>query len=337
MKFENSPPLDQELVESLASQAAVALMNQRFIEEQRELFESFIKLIAKAIDEKSPYTGGHCGRVPELTMMLAKAAANSETGPDEIRQFSMTEEEEYELWVAGMLHDCGKITTKEYIVDKATKLETKYDRIHTVDTRFEVIKRDAEIDMLKQQVAMLQAGESPDLGAMQAELAQTHATMDEERDFLRRSNVGGEFMSDDKKVQVEEIAARRWINPKGEEDNFLSENEIYNLVITKGTLTGEEREHINHHIVATLNMLEQLPYPKHLRKVPEYAGGHHERMDGKGYPNGLKRHEMSLQARAMGIADIFEALTAGDRPYKKSHAFIPSVDYPWKNEGRGPC
>lgn len=309
---------EQELVESLASQAAVALMNQRLLAEQKELFEAFISLIARAIDDKSPYTANHCSRVPELTMLLADAISRCQRGPQEIRDFRMSEEDRYELWVAGMLHDCGKITTKEYIVDKATKLETKYDRIHEVDTRFEVLKRDAEIAMLQRRIAALEAGDTPDIAALQAQFEAECSVLDSERDFIRHSNVGGEFMSEEARQRVVEISQRQWLRPGGEMSDLLTENEIYNLQIPKGTLTPEEREHINHHIVATINMLESLPYPKHLRNVPEYAGGHHERMDGRGYPKGLKRQEMSLQARAMGIADIFEALTADDRPYKKA-------------------
>jgi len=310
---------DQELVESLTSQASVALVNQKLIQEQRELFEAFITLIAKTIDRKSPYTGNHCSRVPELTLMLADATQQCQRGTDEIREFDMNKDERYELWVAGMLHDCGKITTKEYIVDKATKLETIYDRIETVDTRCEVLKRDAEIIMLKQQMAKLKQGQSIDEAADQANLQQQISDINEARDFIRHSNIGGEFMSDDKKQRIDEISATyQWINPKDENVHLLSEEEVYNLHISRGTLTSEERSHINHHMTATIEMLESLPYPEHLSRVPEYAGGHHERMDGKGYPKGLKRDEMSLPARMMGIADIFEALTASDRPYKKA-------------------
>ena len=301
---------DQLLVESLASQAAIALTKKRLIDEQRELFESFIELIAAAIDDKSPYTGGHCRRVPELTMMLADAAAATREGP--LADFRMSEEDRYELRIAGWLHDCGKVTTPEYVVDKSTKLETIYDRIHTVDVRFEVLKRDAELEMLRVVAAGADADE-----AEQAFRARTRQ-LDEDREFLRRCNIGGESMSPDDQQRVREIAASRWVDEQGVDAPLLSDQEVHNLTIAKGTLTPEEREVINHHIVATIKMLESLPYPKHLQRVPEFAGGHHERMDGKGYPRGLKRDQMSVQARVMGIADIFEALTAGDRPYKKA-------------------
>ncbi|MEK8021529.1 MAG: HD domain-containing phosphohydrolase [Candidatus Parabeggiatoa sp.] len=306
---------EQELVESLASQAAVALVNQRLIEDQRRLFEALIQLIATAIDDKSPYTGGHCRRVPELTLMLADAAANTQTGP--LKDFTLTEEDRYELKVAGWLHDCGKITTPEYIIDKSTKLETLFDRIDMIDTRFEVLKRDAEIAMLREQLAAQARGETVDVKAMAAQLAQDMAQLDEDREFLHRCNVGGEYMSYALRERVLRIAQHRWVTPEGKEDYLLSEEEVSNLNISRGTLTPEERKIINSHIDVTINMLEALPYPKSLQHVPEYAGGHHEHVDGTGYPKGLTGEQMSIPAKVMGIADIFEALTAKDRPYKK--------------------
>lgn len=301
---------DQRLAESLASQAAMALTNQRLIAELNHLFDSFIKLIATAIDEKSPYTGGHCKRVPELTMMLAQAAADSDLGS--LKEFSMQEKDRYELEVAAWLHDCGKITTPESVMDKATKLECIHDRINDVETRYEVLKRDAEIARLNTYLAATNEEEKQQADALYKE---TIASFDEELAFLKKSNIGGEFMADDAQRRVHDIA-RQTIEMAGERVDLLSEDEVYNLTIQKGTLTPEEREVINNHIVATIKMLESLPFPKHLKRVPEYAGGHHEKMDGTGYPRGLTRDQMSVPARVMAIADIFEALTARDRPYK---------------------
>ena len=304
--------LDQQVVESLASQAAITLTNRHLIEAQKKLFDSFIELIANAIDEKSPYTAGHCRRVPVLTNMIAEACCDIDHGPH--KDFSMTEEDKYELSVAGWLHDCGKITTPEAVVDKGTKLETIVDRIEMIDTRFEVLKRDAEIAALKRKLDSL--GEKDFSGDEQ--LTSDLKRFDDDREFIRMCNVGGEAMADELQHRVEEIAKYKWQNVEEEESNFLTEDEVYNLNIFRGTLTAEEREIINNHIVATIRMLESLPYPKHLINVTEYAGGHHEKMDGTGYPKGLTREQMSIQARMMGIADIFEALTAGDRPYKKA-------------------
>lgn len=308
-------PADQRLAESLASQAAIALTNRQLISQLETLFESFIGLINLAIDEKSPYTAGHCQRVPSLTLMLADAVNQTPKGP--LSDFVMSEKDRYELKIAGMLHDCGKVTTPVHVVDKATKLQTIFDRIHMVDTRFEVLKRDAEIAALKKQLALRQATDAPAEEATQKECQEALRALDADRDFLRKINIGGEAMKDEDQERVRRIGTEnRWCNADGVMTEFLSGDEMENLSIRAGTLTQKEREIINYHIVATIKMLEQLPWPKHLRNVPEYAGGHHERMDGKGYPKGLTREQMSLQARIMGIADIFEALTARDRPYK---------------------
>jgi len=312
----------QHLAESLASQAAIALTNRRLIDDLKTLLESLIQLVATAIDEKSPYTGGHCRRVPVLTMMLADAANQAQEGP--LGEFRMDEDDRYELEIAAWLHDCGKITTPEYVVDKATKLETIYDRIETVDTRFEVLKRDAEIAMLKKKLDALENGRSIDEVALQQEYRQNLQQLDDDLDFLHLSNTGGEFMSEEDRQRVGEIGQRHWYY-HGSKLPILTDNEIYNLTIEKGTLTPEEREVINNHIVATIKMLEALPFPKHLKHVPEYAGGHHEKMDGTGYPRGLKRDQMSVQARIMAIADIFEALTAKDRPYKEGKKLSEAI------------
>lgn len=302
---------DQQLLESLSSQAAIAISNRRLIQQLEELFESFISLINTAIDDKSPYTGGHCERVPILTMMLAEAANRTKQGA--LSDFNLTDKDRYELKIAGLLHDCGKITTPVHVVDKATKLQTIFDRIHLVDTRFEVLKRDVRIEMLEGRLTEEQ---------YQARLRQ----LDEDRDFLRQSNIGGEQMKDADIERVKLIAAYQWQNVNGEQVDFLTPEETENLSIRAGTLTANEREIINHHIVVTIKMLQSLPWPHHLSRVPEYAGGHHERMDGRGYPNGLKRDQMSVQARLMGIADIFEALTAKDRPYKVGKTLTESLE-----------
>jgi HD-GYP domain-containing protein (c-di-GMP phosphodiesterase class II) len=313
---------DQRLAESLASQAAIALTNRMLINQLEVLFESLIDLINTAIDEKSPYTGGHCQRVPALTMMLAEATAATRVGP--LAGFEMTEKDRYELKIAGLLHDCGKITTPVHVVDKATKLETIFDRIHFVAQRFEILKRDAQIECLERELAA--AGDAEAIAAARRALADEIAALDDDREFLRRMNIGGEKMSVEDQERVKRIAGRTFRDESGRATSFLSDNERDNLNIPYGTLMPEERRIINHHIVATINMLEALPWPKHLKNVPEYAGGHHERMDGKGYPRGLTREQMSVQARIMGIADIFEALTAKDRPYKPGKTLSESLD-----------
>jgi HD-GYP domain-containing protein (c-di-GMP phosphodiesterase class II) len=317
-------PSDQRLAESLASQAAVALTNRMLIMQLEQLFESFINLMNSAIDEKSPYTGGHCQRVPVLTMLLAEAVNDTKEGP--LRDFTMSEKDRYELKIAGLLHDCGKVTTPVHIVDKATKLETIFDRVHLIDTRFEVLKRDAEIESLRRKLQFLQEKKPMEASSEDKRLREWLRELDDDRRFLQACNIGSERMKDEDIARVQRIAAYRWRDTAGHEADFLTADEVKNLTIRAGTLTDDERKVINHHIVATIKMLEALPWPKHLTKVPEYAGGHHERMDGKGYPKGLTREQMSVQARCMGIADIFEALTAKDRPYKKGKTLSESLE-----------
>jgi HD-GYP domain-containing protein (c-di-GMP phosphodiesterase class II) len=289
----------------------MALTNRLLLLQLENLFESFINLINKAIDEKSPYTGGHCERVPVLTMMLAEAVHQTRTGP--LADWHMTDKDRYELKIASLLHDCGKVTTPVHVVDKATKLQTIYDRIGLIETRFEVIRRDLELAGARGQVSA-------------AELAARVTELGADLEFLRACNIGTERMLPADQSRVRAMATKyRWRNPQGEETDCLSVDEVLNLTIPAGTLTPAEREIINHHINVTIEMLEALPWPRHLRHVPEFAGGHHERMDGTGYPRGLTHEQMSVQARIMGIADIFEALTARDRPYKEGKTLTESL------------
>jgi len=248
-------------------------------------------------------------------MMIAEACNAKLSGP--LKDFKMTAKDRYELKIAGWLHDCGKVTTPEYIVDKSTKLETIYDRIDTIQTRAEVLKRDARVEFLESKLDLLEQDPAADFKPFEAEYIKRIHQINNDMAFLRQCNVGGEFMDQAHKDRVDKIAQHGWINHDGEKVDFLTGNEVYNLNVDRGTLTAEEREIINHHIVVTNKMLDSLPFPDHLKNVPEYAGGHHERMDGKGYPNGLMGYEMSVPARVMAVADIFEALTASDRPYKE--------------------
>ncbi len=300
----------QEIVEALASQAAIALDNQHLLHAQKALLESFIKLIANAIDAKSPYTGGHCTRVPIITEMLAKAACEAKDGP--LRDFALNDDEWYELRIAAWLHDCGKVVTPVHVMDKATKLETIHDRISSVRARYEILKRDAELACLQRIV-----DNAADRDAAVADKDAAIAVYADELAFLEHANIGGEFLPPDKQARIKEIGARVVVIG-GAETPLLSDDEVENLCISRGTLTEDERLIINGHMVQTIKMLEALPFPRNLRRVPEYAGGHHEKMDGGGYPKGIYAGDMSLPARMMAIADVFEALTAQDRPYKKA-------------------
>ena len=301
------------MIESLASQAAVAITNKNLIRELEVLFESFIKLIATAIDKKSAYTGGHCSRVPEITMMLADAVGKIKSGI--YKDFSMTPDERYELYIAAWLHDCGKVATPTHVVDKSTKLETIFDRIDIINKKFEILSRDKEIEFLKK-TYKLKNNDKTALTKLKDEYKKQMEQLDEDKAFLEQCNIGGEFMAEELQKRVIQISKYPF-KEKSKKKPFLSKDEVRNLTIPKGTLLPEEREIINSHISITIDMLEQLPYPEHLKNIPEFAGGHHEKLDGTGYPRGLTGNQMSPQAKMIAIADIFEALTAADRPYKE--------------------
>jgi HD-GYP domain-containing protein (c-di-GMP phosphodiesterase class II) len=301
-------PRVESLVAALSSYAAIALTNQILVQELKNLLDAFIRCIAQAIDAKSRHTSAHCQKVPVLMEMIAQAACDDDVN---YRDFSLNDDEWYELKVSAWLHDCGKLSTPDYVLDKSTKLHLMQDGIETINTRFAVL-RQQKMMTFYQALADNPAHREPLQQTLDAELTQ----LDAQRHLVNNANKGGEFMSDESKQLIRNIALLKWEDALGNLQPMLTETEIYNLCIERGTINNEERSTINNHMAVTINMLESLPFPKKLRRVPEYAGGHHEKMDGTGFPKGLKREEMSLPARMMAIADIFEALTARDRPYK---------------------
>ncbi|WP_017444550.1 HD family phosphohydrolase [Gayadomonas joobiniege] len=302
----------EKLVCALASQASVVLNNRKLVADMQSLFQTFSKLIAESIDQKSPYTGGHCRRVPEITMLLADAVNQTTAGP--LADFHLSDDDMYELSIAAWLHDCGKVGTPEYIMDKATKLETVFDRIELIKTRFSLFKKDLELQTIKQSLNLPISDRLQLLAECEAEKNR----LDDDFKFLQAINFGCELMSEEAISRVANIAARCYLSDDGQRQPLLTKDEVKNLTIVRGTLNDDERKIINQHIDITIKILNSLPFPDHLKNVPEYAGGHHEKMDGTGYPLGLTREQMSVPARMMAIADIFEALTSSDRPYKKT-------------------
>ena len=304
-----------EMVHSLASQAAVALTNARLINDLKDLLYSFVRSIASAIDDKSPYTAGHINRVVDLTMMIAEAVNASED--EDYGSIRLDEHELEELKLAAWMHDVGKITTPEYVVDKANKLETIYDRIELVKTRFSLIELTLVANYFRSRISLLEDGaDTAQLASMDEQYEQAKDQLKEDLDFVISCNSPGEFMSDERIEQLESIGEKTFMQD-GEKIPYLTEDEILNLSIRKGSLTDDERKAIEHHAEVTGTMLSSLPFPKRLAKVPEYAASHHEKLDGTGYPHGRTAEDLPLQTRILAIADIFEALTAKDRPYKK--------------------
>ena len=300
---------DLKRAQTLSSVAATALRNAQLYAAEQKMFQSFVRVIATAIDAKSPYTAGHCRRVPEIALMIAETVHHADS--DQFAGFVLDEDERNTVEIAAMLHDCGKVVTPEWVVDKANKLDSIVNRIHLVALRFEVLRRDA---LIAHERALAKGEERKSVEAIYQERLRQ---LNDDFAFLEKCNSGGEFVSSEQVMRLESIAQQRWTDAHGQNHPLLTENEVYNLAIQRGTLNPEERKIIEDHAVHTINMLSQISFPRSLRNVTEYAAGHHERMDGKGYPHGLNRDQLSIPARIMVIADIFEALTAPDRPYRK--------------------
>jgi len=304
-----------DLIASLTSQAAVALTNAQLIQELKDLFYSFIKSIATAIDAKSPYTGGHIRRVVDLSLMLAHQINATGEGP--FADLSFNEDEIEELHLAAWMHDVGKITTPEHVVDKRTRLETIFDRIQLIETRFDLIRSSIRLKHLRKKMALLETARASgaELTLLDKQLDDELNVLQEERAFVARCNLPSEFMNPDKVARLEEIA-RKTYETEGKWHPYLTPDEVGNLSIPKGTITHTERHIIESHAEMTLNILKALPFPKKYANVPEFASSHHERLDGTGYPRALSDDQLPVQVRILAIADVFEALTAKDRPYK---------------------
>ncbi|MBT3237047.1 MAG: HD domain-containing protein [Bdellovibrionales bacterium] len=315
--------IDIEYASFLASSAAMALSNTKLIGQMDNLFKSLARSIATAIDNKSPYTGKHCDRVPEIAMMITEVAMHAQKGV--FKDFDLNAEQWQEMELAALLHDCGKVSTPVHVIDKATKLETIFDRVELVSGRFIELKKDKEIDFLKLKVQLIQDGREDEIRLHEHRLKAELEQLDSDIEFIRKCNIGAEFMAKDDQQRVENIAQYQIKNALGLYEDILTADEVRNLSVSRGTLNDDERKIINDHIVITLKMLNELDYPKHLKNIPDIAGSHHERMDGKGYPRGLTGDKISVQAKIIGIADIFEALTAMDRPYKKGKTLSESI------------
>jgi len=323
---------------------ALALMRKQAEEAYERLLEWFIDVLAKAIDTKSPYTGMHCQRVPIITRMLASAAVDEQSGP--LKNFDMSDKDWYALHVASWLHDCGKIVTPDYVMDKSVKLETVYNRIHEIRTRFEVLRRDAHIEYLQKRLNNVASKEK-----LQAEFVEKVKNLTDDFEFVAKCNIGDKKLTSDDAERIDKIATRTfvrnfdrtlglsWMDKKGLPDkkayaaqevefvlqdrpeqlaHHYNQGEVANLKIEQGTINDVERKKINEHVVTTIDILKGMPFASDLENVVEYAGAHHERVDGKGYPNGLMGEELSVPAKIMAIADVYEALTAKERPYKRT-------------------
>ncbi len=312
-------------------------------ESYSQLLEAFINIIAKSIDDKSAAMGLHCQKVPIIVKMLATAIINETDGP--LKDFDMTEDEWYSLHIASWLHDCGKITTPECILEKSTKLQTMHNRIHEIRNRFEILRRDAHIEYLQKRLQNTDTKEN-----LQAEFLSKIAQLTSDFEFIGQCNIGEQRLTEEDIRRIDKISSQsftryfsrivglsynerqqildieKYSNPNTEyllqdlpeeEVAFYDQREILNLKTPQGTINNKERDKIKEHVVNTVKILKNIPFPQEYGNIVEYAGSHHERIDGKGYPNGITGDQMSIPAKILAVADIFEALTARDRPYKE--------------------
>ena len=352
---------DQEKMMAICQIIAFALERKQLSEAYTQLLEAFVDVMAKAIDAKSPYTGLHCQKVPIITRMLAAVAVQSTEG--NLKNFEMSDNDWYTLHIASWLHDCGKIITPEYIMDKASKLETINNRIHEIRNRFEILRRDAHIEYLQKRLHNVDTKQN-----LQAEFVAKVKQLNDDFEFIGKCNIGDEALTEQDLERIDKIAGQKfvryfsrmvglsWSEKKlintpsvyinSEVETLLqdrpeqvaalyNQGELTNIKIKQGTINSAERQKINEHIITTINMLKNLPFPPELSKIVEYAGAHHERVDGKGYPNGLTGEQMSIPAKIMAIADVYEALTARDRPYKepKKLSEVLKIMQEMKNDG----
>jgi HD-GYP domain-containing protein (c-di-GMP phosphodiesterase class II) len=307
----------ENMTESLASQAAIAVSNVNLIDDIEKLFESFVEVMATAIDEKSPVTGGHIRRVANLTMVMAEVVHAKKEGVFEKNNFSP--EKFYELRIAAWMHDIGKVTTPVEVIEKAKKLQTIFDRIHHVDARMKYIIQAAKMDGMKNKIKLLENKSSlEEVASSEEEVQQKIETLQDIRKFILQCNEPGEFLEDEKITRLEDIQKMTFIDIDGTETNYLTMDELKNLSIRKGSITEEERQIMQNHASITLDMLHKIPFTKKLKNIPHFAGAHHECLDGSGYPLGLKEEEIPFEGKLMAVTDIAEALTASDRPYKKA-------------------
>ena len=307
----------ENLSESLASQAAVSITNAKLISNMTELFEAFVKVMATAIDEKSPVTGGHIRRVADLTLTMAEVIHNHDEGAFKDRKFSP--DQMYELRIAAYMHDIGKVTSPVEIVEKAKKLQTIFDRIHYIRLRMDYIIQKVKLEGQQKKIELLEIkADLAEIKKVELKSEKQIQEMEDIRLFINKCNEPGEFLEDETLDKLKEISLRTYLDNEGQQQPFITEDELLNLSIRRGSITDAERKKMQDHAAVTLKMLKQIPFTKKLKNIPSFAGAHHEFINGKGYPLGLKGDEIPFEGKLMAVTDIAEALTASDRPYKKA-------------------
>lgn len=309
--------ISETYIFALASQAGIALENVLLYGEVKALFDGFVKASVTAIESRDPTTSGHSERVARLTVNLAIAV--NETDMGRFREVRFSDDDLTQIQYAGLLHDFGKVGVREHVLVKAKKLY-EHER-ELILQRFQLIKRGYKIEGLESKVRYLMEASRDEvvaqLSAIDVALAAKVAEIDDITKFVLAANEPS-VLDEGSFGRITEIAARSWRSDEGRELPLLSAGEASCLQIRRGSLTEQERIEINSHVVHSYNFLRRIPWGRTLRDVPEIAGSHHEKLDGSGYPNALRGQQIPIPARMMAISDIYDALTASDRPYKKA-------------------
>lgn len=305
----------ESLVSSLASQAAVAIKNAQLIKEIKAVFEALIQYSVSAIDARSPFTAGHSKGVAKYTMALARAINDTHDGPYAPVSFSTAELEE--LNYAAWLHDIGKIGVREWVLDKRSRLSEA--ETAALISRFESIKASAIVETEKKKLVLLQkdGGNQKKIRELDRDLNGRLKQIEQDLAFIKEINTSN-FLDEPELKRLKETSKKKYLDFEGQKRGYLTDFEFENLSVRKGNLTMGEVEEIQSHVIHTENIVDKIPFKGSLKRVPLFAAGHHEMLDGSGYPKQVTSENIPLQTRIITVADIYEALIAKDRPYKGS-------------------
>jgi HD-GYP domain-containing protein (c-di-GMP phosphodiesterase class II) len=325
-------PEDLEMIESIASQAAVAIDNRNLLDSIQALFDGFVQASVTAIEQRDPSTAGHSGRVEALTTSLASAVTKIDVG--KYRDVYLTEDQLKELRYACLLHDFGKVGVREHILIKAKKLMP--GQLEVIQARFEGVERSVQVKYATEKLEAMRRGE-----ANAAVLAEIDRRLEEDLEQLEKWIQGivsanePTVLPEDKASMLEFLSEQTYFDMAGKAHPMLDPQEFRFLSIRKGTLDPQERLEMESHVTHSFHFLSKIPWTPLMRGVPEIAYGHHEKLDGTGYPRGLSGDAIPIQARMMTISDIYDALTAQDRPYKRAVPAAKALDILKNEAGEG--